>query len=228
MSMKLNVIITGTTGMVGEGVLHECLQHPDIASVLVINRKTCGILHPKLTEIIHHNFFDISAITPQLRGFNACYFCVGVSSIGMREEIYKHLTYDLTMYLAGVLSAENPDMTFCYVSGAGTDNTGKSGRMWARVKGQTENDLMQLPFKAVYNFRPAYIQPMKGSSNTHKFYYAFAWLYPLWQLLFRNYVCTLRELGDAMILVSQNGYQSHILESKDIIKVIKNNFSAIG
>ncbi|SHL25991.1 hypothetical protein SAMN05444266_102631 [Chitinophaga jiangningensis] len=215
------MIITGTTGMVGEGVLYECLEHPDIAAVLVINRKTCGVVHPKLKEIIHHNFFDITAIVPQLRGFHACYFCLGVSSLGMKEEIYRHFTYDLTLYMAGVIAEENPGMTFCYVSGAGTDTTGTSRRMWARIKGQTENALLQLPFKAVYNFRPAYIQPMRGSKNTHKFYYAFSWLYPLWRWAFRSYVCTLRELGRAMIVVTEKGYERSTLESGDIVRVLK-------
>lgn len=207
--------------MVGEGVLYECLEHPDIAAVLVINRKTCGVVHPKLKEIIHHNFFDITAIVPQLRGYHACYFCLGVSSLGMKEEIYRHFTYDLTLYMAGAIAAENPDMTFCYVSGAGTDTTGRSRRMWARVKGETEKALQQLPFKAVYNFRPAYIQPMRGSKNTHRFYYAFSWLYPLWRLAFRNYVCTLGELGKAMIAVTLQGYEKRTLESGDIVRLLK-------
>lgn len=211
--------------MVGEGVLYECLEHPDIAAVLVINRKTCGVVHPKLKEIIHHNFFDITAIVPQLRGYDACYFCLGVSSLGMKEEIYRHFTYDLTLHMAGVFAEQNPGMTFCYVSGAGTDTTGTSRRMWAKIKGQTENDLQQLPFKAVYNFRPAYIQPMRGSKNTHRFYYALAWLYPLWRWGFRSYVCTLGELGRAMITVTRQGYSKNTLESGDIVRVLKTSSS---
>ncbi|WP_143307092.1 Rossmann-fold NAD(P)-binding domain-containing protein [Chitinophaga vietnamensis] len=215
--MKIKAIITGTTGMVGEGVLHECLQHPEVASVLAINRKPCGVQHPKLTEIIHNNFFDLSAIADRLSGYNACYFCLGVSSVGMKEEIYRHLTYDLTIYMAGILASRNPDMTFCYVSGAGTDSTEQGRSMWARVKGKTENDLRKLAFKAVYLFRPGYIQPTKGLRYAHRFYYAFSWLYPVWKLFFRNYVCTLAQIGLAMIAVSRDGYDKQIIHVKDML-----------
>lgn len=210
--------------MVGEGILHECLENPDVDTVLVINRKACGVVHPKLKEILHHNFFDLTAIVPQLQGYNACYFCLGVSSVGMKEEIYNHLTYDLTMYMAGVLAGENPGMTFCYISGAGTDSSEKGRVMWARIKGKTENDLQKLSFKAVYNFRPGYIQPMKGTKNTHRFYYALSWLYPLWKLFFRNYVCTLGELGRAMIFVTQHGYRKPVLEVKDVVAIMKGKY----
>lgn len=145
--MKIRAIITGVTGMVGEGVLHECLQHPDVEHVLVINRKPCGVSHPKLTEIIHKDFFDLSAIKSQLSNYNACYFCLGVSSAGLKEEEYSRLSFDLTVHMAEMLAGLNPDMVFCYVSGMGTDSTELGKRMWARVKGKTENHLMQLPFK---------------------------------------------------------------------------------
>ncbi len=156
--------------MVGEGVLHECLKHQDVESVLVINRKPCGVEHPRLKEIIHKDLYDLSSIEDQLKRYNACYFCAGVSSIGKKEDEYKHITYDLTISFAKTLIKLNPGMTFCYVSGVGTDSTEKGRSMWARVKGKTENDLLELPFKAAYMFRPGYIQPTKGLKNTYKMY----------------------------------------------------------
>jgi hypothetical protein len=219
--VKIRAIITGVTGMVGEGVLHECLQHPDVEHVLVINRKPCGISHPKLTEIIHKDFFDLSEIKSQLSNYNACYFCLGVSSVGLKEEEYSRLSFDLTVHMAEMLADLNPDMVFCYVSGMGTDSTELGKRMWARVKGKTENHLMQLPFKKVYMFRPAYINPIKGLKNTHKSYYAFMWLFPILKRLFPNVTVSLKELGIAMIHTVTKGYDQSILESKDIINLAK-------
>ncbi|MGN6638785.1 MAG: NAD-dependent epimerase/dehydratase family protein, partial [Mucilaginibacter sp.] len=167
---KIRAIVTGATGMVGEGVLHECLQHPQVDSVLIINRKPSGVSHSKLKEIIHKDFLDISAIEDQLSGYNACYFCLGVSSVGMKEPEYYRLTYTLTMNVAQTLSRLNPDMVFCYVSGASTDSTEKGRMMWARVKGKTENDLMKLPFKEVFAFRPGYMHPTPGLKNAISFY----------------------------------------------------------
>ncbi|HEY6081868.1 MAG TPA: epimerase [Chitinophagaceae bacterium] len=215
--MKIKAIITGATGMVGEGVLHECLLHPDVEQVLVINRKPCGISHPKLLEIIHADFFDFSAIKADLSNYNACFFCLGVSSVGMKEAGYYRLTYTLTMGMARILSEQNPGMVFCYVSGTGTDSTEKGKIMWARVKGKTENDLMKLSFSKSYMFRPGYIQPTKGLKNTHKLYLVFAWFYPAWRLLFPKYVCTLKEIGTAMINTVLVGYDKQILEVKDIV-----------
>ena len=166
MENKIKAIITGATGMVGEGVLHECLQHPSVSTVLVINRKPCGVVHPKLKEIIHADFFNLSAIESQLSGYNACFFCLGMSSVGMNEAGFTKGAYTLTMHVAETLCKVNKDMTFCYISGAGTDSTEKGKTMWARVKGKTENDLMKLPFKKVYNFRPGYLHPTKGLKNT--------------------------------------------------------------
>jgi hypothetical protein len=181
MEATIKAIITGVTGMVGEGVLHECLQHPDIEAVLVISRKPCGALHPKLKEIIHQDFLHLSAIENQLIGYNACYFCLGVSSVGMKELEYYNLTYALTMHVAQTLSRINPGMTFCYVSGSGTDSTEKGRLMWARVKGKTENDLMKLPFKQVYAFRPGFMKPTKGLKNTLPFYKYVTWMYPFFR-----------------------------------------------
>jgi len=218
---RIRAIITGATGMVGEGVLHECLQHPQVEAVLTINRQTCGIVHPKLTEIIHNNFFDLAAIAPQLSGYNACFFCLGLSSVGMKEGDYYRVTHTLTLHVADVLSQLNPGMTFCYISGAGTDSSGKGKIMWARVKGKTENDLMQLPFREVYAFRPAFIKPIKGLKRTHAFYKYITWLFPLARAVYPAGFCTLQELALAMIHVVQQGYSKKRIEGKDIIALAK-------
>ena len=218
---KIKAIITGATGMVGEGVLHVCLGNDEVAAVLVINRKPCGVSHPKLKEIIHSDFFDISAIEGQLTGYNACYFCLGVSSVGMKEEAYTKMTYTLTLHIATVLCRLNQYMTFCYVSGAGTDSSEKGRSMWARVKGKTENDLMKLPFKKVYAFRPGFIKPTEGLQHAHPFYKYINWLFPVGRSLFPGGFCTLKELGDAMINVTQKGYPKNIMEGKDIIAAAK-------
>jgi uncharacterized protein YbjT (DUF2867 family) len=216
MSIKVRAIVTGATGMVGEGVLHECLLHPEVEAVLVINRKPCGVSHPKLKEIIHFDFFDLMAIESQLTGYNACFFCLGVSSIGMKEPEYTRISYMLTMNVAGTLCRLNPGMTFCYVSGAGTDGTEKGRIMWARVKGKTENDLAKLPFKATYAFRPAFMLPTKGLKNALSFYKYVNWLYPVVHPLFPGSFGTLRELGLAMINCVRFGEEKRVLDSKDI------------
>lgn len=221
MTTKIKVIITGATGMVGEGVLHEALQHPAVESVLVINRKSCGVTHPKLTEIIHADFFDLSAIEPQLSGYSACFFCLGVSSVGVKEPEYTKVTYDLTIGFAKTLSRLNPDMTICYVSGSGTDSTEKGKMMWARVKGKTENDLMKLPFKAAYNFRPPFMLPTDGLKNVLPWYKYVTWLYPVCRPLFPSYFITLRELGLAMIGSVLWGYEKKVLEANDIVGLAK-------
>lgn len=215
----MRVIIFGSTGMVGEGVLYECLKHPSVESILVINRRECGYKHEKLKEIIHKDFSDFSPIKNELSGYDACYFCMGVSSVGMKEYEYKRITYDITMHVADTLLKQNDDLTFCYVSGAGTGSTSKSRSMWARIKGKTENDLLKLPFKAAYMFRPGYIQPTKGLKNTYKFYKVFSPLYPLFKFLFPKYVCTLKQLGKSMINVSLKNPDIKVLECKDIVKL---------
>lgn len=219
--MKIKAIITGATGMVGEGVLHESLNHPNVEAVLIINRKPCGVKHKKLKEIMHNDFSNLSAVEDQLSGYNACYFCAGVSSIGKSEEEYKQITYDLTMNFANTLVNLNHEMTFCYVSGVGTDSTEKGKSMWARVKGKTENDLLKLPFKAAYMFRPGYIQPIKGLKNSYKIYKVIAPLYPVLKTIFPKYVVTLKQLGLAMINSSLYGYEKKILECKDIVELSK-------
>jgi len=214
--MKIKAIIFGATGMVGEGVLHECLSHPVVEKLLVINRRPCGVGHEKLAEIIHRDFFDLESIEDQLSGFNACFFCMGVSSVRKKEEEYRRITYDLTIYIAQILANKNPQMTFCYVSGAGTDSS-ESGRiMWARLKGKTENHLLNLPFKAAYMFRPGYIQPTQGLNNAYNIYKLFMPFYPLWRMLAPKYVGTLNELGLAMIHAVSNGSVKKVLDSQDI------------
>lgn len=203
--------------MVGEGVLHVCLNHPEVEAVLVINRKPCGISHPKLTEIIHQDFYDLSSIEDRLKGYDACFFCLGVTSVGKGEEEYTKLTYMLTMHVAQTLSRINPQMTFCYVSGAGTDSTEKGRLMWARVKGKTENDLMKLPFERVYAFRPGIIKPIPGLKHTHGFYKLMMWVFPVAKAFSKYSYCTLEEIGLAMINSTKKRDKRAIVEVKDIV-----------
>jgi hypothetical protein len=219
--MKIRAILFGATGMVGEGVLHESLKHTDVESVLVIGRRSCKIQHSKLREIVHNDFFDYTSIENHLTGYNTCFFCLGVSSLGMNENDYSRITLDLTMQAARTLSKLNPGMTFCYVSGAGTDST-ESGRiMWARIKGKTENQLQRLPFKATYMFRPGFIKPTQGLKNANTFSKILGWSYPLWKILIPKYVCTLEELGLAMIRAATDGYSKPILENNDIARLAR-------
>ena len=216
--MSVRVIITGTTGMVGEGVLHTCLNSPHIELVLVVNRKPCGVSHPKLKEIIHKDFMDLTPIEDQLAGYNTCYFCAGVSSVGEKEDEYTKITYDLTLSFAKTITRLNQSTIFTYVSGVGTDSTEKGKSMWGRVKGKTENDLLKLPFKDAYMYRPGYIQPIKGLKHTYKMYKILYPFYPLFEKLFPKYVGTLEELGNSMINVTLNGYDKKVLECEDIRK----------
>ncbi len=221
MMEKIKAIITGSTGMVGEGVLLVCLQDPRVESVLVMNRKPCGITDPKLKETIVPDFLDLSQVESDLNGYNACFFCAGVSSVGMKEAEYTRFTYDLTMNVAQTLSRLNPDMVFCYVSGAGTDSTEKGRMMWARVKGKTENDLMKLPFRGVYGFRPALMKPVPGMKNTHSAYRYLGWLFPLVKAVSPSYVLNLSDVGLAMINCAVSGNERKVLESKDIATIAK-------
>lgn len=203
--------------MVGEGVLHECLQSNDVEEVLVIGRRSCGYTHLKLKEIVHANLYDLSSIEDQLKGYNACFFCLGMSSVGVKEPEFTKVTYDLTMHFASTLSRLNPGMTFCYISGRGTNANGKL--MWQRVKGKTENDLVKLPFKQVYNFRPGIIKPTKGLKNTLGLYKWMGWLLPIINTIAPQSVVTLKQIGDAMINGTIKGYEKNILEVKDIIEL---------
>ncbi|NBD25218.1 NAD-dependent epimerase/dehydratase family protein [Paenibacillus glycinis] len=212
----IRAILTGATGMVGEGVLHECLLHPDVERVLVIGRRPCGVTHAKLREIVLPDLYDWSPIAAEVSGYNACYFCLGVSSVGMSEANYTRVTHDLTLDAAELLARANPDMVFCYVTGSGTDGTEKGRSMWARVKGKTENGLLLLPFKRAYMFRPGYIHPTRGLKNAHKFYRALTWLYPVARALLPGAVVSLRELGLAMIHAARAEFEPAILGSKEI------------
>src|SRR5258708_19688988 len=218
---KIRTIVTGASGMVGEGVLHVCLQRDDVEAVLVVGRKPCGTAHPKLKEIIHSDFFNLSAIESQLSNYDACLFCLGVSSVGMKEEEYYKLTYTLTTNFAQTLVNQNPNITFCYISGASTDRSEKGKSMWARVKGKTENALMKMNFKKVYNFRPGALQPIKGLKNTLSFYNYLGWLIPMIRLLAPNSISKLEDLGTAMIDSVIKGYEKQILEVPDILVLAK-------
>jgi hypothetical protein len=220
---KINAIVTGVTGMVGEGVLNECLLHPNVENVLVINRRPCGIVHPKLKEIIHQDFYNFEPIKDQLNGYNAAFLCLGVTSVGKKEPEYYKLTYTLTLHFAELLSKINNEMTVCYVSGVGTDSTEKGKSMWARVKGKTENDLMKLPFKKAFPFRPGFIKPTLGMKNTHKFYKYINWLFPIGRALYPKGFCTLKEVGLAMINSVNLAEDRKIIEGKDIIELSKKN-----
>ena len=223
---KLKVIITGATGMIGEGVLYECLHHPEVERVLVITRSSTGYSHPKLTEIIHNDFSDISSLGDRLNGYNACYFCLGVTSVGRNETDYTRLTYTLTLNFAKTLAGHNPEMTFCYISGAGTDSTEKGRTMWARVKGKTENDLMKLPFKQVYNFRPGGIEPFLPLRPTQTYYKTYKYLktiFVLMKLIAPGMVITLKDLAAAMINSTLIGYHTNVLEMKDMKVLAKAN-----
>jgi uncharacterized protein YbjT (DUF2867 family) len=206
--------------MVGQGVLRECLLDMGVNRVLAVGRGATGQSHEKLRELVHPNLFDLSAIAAELAGHDACFFCLGVSSAGMSEQDYTHVTYDLTMAVAELLAKLNPGMTFVYVSGAGTDSSEHGRTMWARVKGRTENALLKLPFKAAYMFRPAFIQPMHGIVSRTRIYrilYAVVGpLYPLWRVLFPGYVSTTEKVGRAMIQAARRGAPKPVLENADI------------
>jgi Predicted nucleoside-diphosphate-sugar epimerases len=216
----MKVIIFGATGMVGGGVLRECLLDSDIEAVLTVGRNATGLRHEKLREIVHIDLLDLSAIEEDLLGYDTCFFCLGVSSVGMKENEYRRVTYDITIAVARTLARLNTTMIFLYVSGAGTDSTEQGRIMWARVKGKTENALLSMPFKAAYMFRPAYIQPRHGivakSKLTRTFYAGMGILEPVLKTLFPQYVTTTENLGRAMIKVARQGAPTSIIESKDI------------
>ncbi len=212
----MKVILTGATGMVGEGVLRQSLQDPTVDKVLVVTRRPCGVSHPKLEEIVHDEFMDFSPLADRLAGYDACFFCLGVTSVGKTERIYARLTHTLTMRFARMLAELNPQMSFCYVSGYGTDSSESGKTMWARVKGRVENDLAQLGFRSVYAFRPGFIKPMAGTRRTHRAYSVLGWLYPVLRLTAPGFACTLEDLGRSMIQAASQGYESGVLENRDI------------
>lgn len=216
----MNVLLFGATGMVGQGVLRECLIDPGVERVLAVGRSSTGRRDEKLTEALLPDVGDLSGVEDRLAGYDACFYCLGVSSVGMSEERYTKLTYDLALSVAGTLVRINPAMTFVYVSGAGTDASEKGRVMWARVKGRTENALRRLPFRAAYMFRPAGIVPMHGVRSKTAWYRvlyaAMSPLYPVLTALFPNGVTTTEKVGRAMLAVARRGYPGPVLETRDI------------
>ncbi len=216
----MKVILFGATGMVGQGVLRECLLDPDVGEVLVVGRSVIAQQHEKLNQILVKDLADLSSVESKLSGYDTCFFCLGVSSVGMSEDDYRRVTYDLTLKIAATLIKHNPAMTFIYVSGAGTDSTEHGRVMWARIKGKTENALLAMPFKAAYMFRPGYIQPMHGVRTKTRLYGAIyavvAPLYPVLKKFLPRYVTTTEQLGRAMLSVAKTGFPKQVLESSDI------------
>jgi uncharacterized protein YbjT (DUF2867 family) len=216
----MNVILFGATGMVGQGVMRECLLDPEVHLLQTVGRNATGAQHPKLREVVHNDLWHYESLESQLSGFDACFFCLGVSSSGMTEENYERMTYGITMAAAEILSRLNPQMTFIYVSGRGTDSSERGRIMWARVKGKTENALLRLPFKAAYMFRPGIIEPLHGIKSRTPLYNVFYMvgkpLLPLLRLAFPDQILTTEELGRAMLAVAKRGFPKVILESKDI------------
>jgi uncharacterized protein YbjT (DUF2867 family) len=215
----MNVLLFGATGMVGQGVLRECLLDPAVTRVVAVGRSATGQLHAKLRDLVVPDLYNLSAVEAELSGFDACFFCLGVSAAGLSEERYAHVTYDLTLSVANTLARLDPDMTFVYVSGMGTDSTEHGRVMWTRVKGRTENALLRLPFKA-YMFRPGMIQPLHGIRSRTTWYrllYAVAWpLIPIVRALAPDAVTTTEQVGRAMIAVARRGYAKRVLETRDI------------
>jgi uncharacterized protein YbjT (DUF2867 family) len=215
----MNVVIFGATGMIGAGALLACLADPRVTSVLVITRSPTGRSHPKLREVQHADFFDVAALHPEFAACDACFFCLGISSLGMSEATYTRVTYDIAMAAARAMVAANPQMTFCFVSGVGTDSTERGSTMWARVKGRTENAILRLGFKAAYMFRPGYIQPIGEVRSKTRWvqtaYNVIAPLYPILRRLFPNSMTTTATLGRAMIEVVATGYPKSVLYSAD-------------
>lgn len=216
----MKILILGATGMVGQGVLRECLLADDVALVQTLGRTGTGQQHPRLRELVHADLFDCRAIEPELSGFDACFFCIGVASSGMGEAEYTHLTYDLTLGVAQTLARLNPQMTFVYVSGVGADSSETSTTMWKRVRGRLENALQRLPFKAVYVFRPGIIQPLHGirsKTDSYRWFYRLSRpLLPLLRALLPNTVLSTEIVGRAMLAVARHGAPKPVLEAADI------------
>ncbi len=217
----MNVLLFGASGMVGQGVLRECLLDPEVQSVVTIGRTATGTRHPKLRQIVHPDLMEYASLEAELSGFDACFFCLGISSGGMKESDYARITYGYTLAAAEVLSRLNPQMTFTYVSGAGTDSSELGRSMWARVKGRTENALLRLPFKAAYMFRPGAIEPLHGirskTAAYQLFYTLFKWILPPLRQAFPNFITTTEQLGRAMLVAAKQGAPKRILESRDIV-----------
>jgi uncharacterized protein YbjT (DUF2867 family) len=220
---RMKVILFGGSGMLGQGVLREMLSTADVERVLIVARTSAGISHPKVEELEHRDFADFEGVASRLTGFDACLYCLGASAAGMTERDYRHVTYDFALAAASVLARVNPAMVLVYVSGAGTDSSEKGRSMWARVKGETENALLRLPFKAQFMFRPAYIHPTHGerskTASYRVFYAATGWLFPLLKRAFRGQVTTTEEVARAMLRVVREGAPASVLESADIVRL---------
>ncbi|WP_131539116.1 NAD-dependent epimerase/dehydratase family protein [Pedobacter nototheniae] len=212
--MEIKVIITGATGLVGEGVLLECLEHPSVVEVLMVNRKPHLLKHPKLKECLISDFLNLEEYSEQLTGYNACFYCAGISSNGLNEKTYSYITYDITLHFAQKILNLNPEIIFSFISGSHTDAESKV--MWAKVKGKTENALMELPFKKEYNFRPGIMKPTPGQKNIKGFYKIINNLYPLIHFIFPKQSSTMKQVGLAMINSLLKGYPKQILEISDI------------
>lgn len=220
----MKVILFGASGMVGGGVLRVCLEDPQVESILAVGRRSCGVAHPKLRELLRPDLFHLDDVKEILAGYEACFFCIGVSSVGMSEADYRRVTLDLTIGIAMILGEVNPGLTFCYVSAQGSDSSGRGRFMWARVRGETENRLLQMPFPS-YTFRPGVIQPMKGVPSRTKgvrlLYTVLKPFFPILKLLFPKHVTTTERIGRAMIRIANRGYSKHVLETRDINALAK-------
>lgn len=216
----MKVIITGTTGMIGEGILLECLNDDRISSILSVSRKPTGKNHPKLKEYIVSDFLSLKEGDENLKGYDACFFCAGVSSIGINAADYERISYDTTLQFARAVEP-NPNMSFVYVSGGGTDSTEKGKLHWARVKGKTENDLMKLPFKQAFGFRIGIVEIAKGQKHVLPFYKYVSWLIPVLKIISPNILNTMKQVANAMIIVSSKGYPKNIIHVKDIHQMSK-------
>jgi uncharacterized protein YbjT (DUF2867 family) len=221
----MKVLLFGATGMVGQAALCECLLDPEVSLVQTVGRTAAGLQHPKLIEIVHADLWEYGSIETALSGFDACFWCLGVSSAGMTEASYERVTYGITLAAAETLAQLNPQMTFIFVSGAGADSTEHGRVMWARIKGKTENALMRLPFKAAYAFRPGFIEPLHGVKSKTA---AYRWLYalarpllPVARWAFPASILTSEEIGRAMLAVARNGAPKRVLESKDIHAILR-------
>jgi uncharacterized protein YbjT (DUF2867 family) len=217
----MKVIVTGTTGMVGEGVLLTCLKNPGVTTVLSVSRRSSGIKHPKLQECLVSDFSKLDAVEEQLRGYDACFYCAGISSVGMSEEDYTRITYDTAVHFATVVQRLNPGMVLTHISGAHTDGTEQSKVMWARVKGRAENAMTRLPFRGVYNFRPGFMSPVHGQQHVKTLFRVMLVLTPVFRLLFPSQMLTLDEVGRAMINAVAKGYNKQVLEIADIRALAK-------
>jgi nucleoside-diphosphate-sugar epimerase len=214
----MKIVLTGATGMIGEGVLMECLKDDRITEILSVSRKPCGKTHPKLKEYIVPDFLSLKEDDEQLKGFDACFFCAGISSVGIDQKEYERITYDTTLHFAKALQP-NPKLSFIYVSGSGTDSTEKGRLHWARVKGKTENDLMKMPFKQAFGFRIGIVKPAMGQQYVLKFYNYLSWLMPIFKTFFPSMFNTMEQVANAMIVVASKGYESNVIYVKDIHKI---------